>query len=203
MGPASTPPQTQPTTGFRFQKMLDAPQNMHYPMTHQMAGSFGSDTNAVSLRVFSDDQVQDAISSIEHNNVRVRTLDELSAAIFDTHDNFKSTHADSTQQADRNQFWDEFREVIAFQLKREAGQQATNVFTPAASILGSLGTSITMEDATASVQSDFPTDFPTLLIKHLNDIHQRRYTGPKDQRCHLQPMLIPRPRVCQRYGCCR
>ena len=78
--------------------------------------------NAVSLRVFSDDQVQDAISSIEHNNVRVRTLDELSAAIFDTHDNFKSTHADSTQQADRNQFWDEFREVIAVQLKREAEQ---------------------------------------------------------------------------------
>ena len=30
---------------------------------------------------------------------------------------------------------------------------------------------MTMKDAAASVQSDFPTDFPTLLIKHLNDIN--------------------------------
>ena len=121
--------------------------------------------------MFSDAQVQRAVNSITHDGNAVETFDDLSAAVYSTSVAYKPTHADDTDEADRDLFWTEFREVMAFQPLRESTDSTTSlIFRPAQVLLDSLGEDMDLTVAANAVQSDFPTYFPTLLVGYLQKI---------------------------------
>eukprot|EP00040_Diaphanoeca_grandis_P013758 m.69496 g.69496 ORF g.69496 m.69496 type:complete len:445 (+) comp24097_c0_seq2:79-1413(+) len=153
---------------YRFDKMSGAPSRLSYPLDRKIAKAFDSEeTNAVSLRTFTDLQVRHAISSMTFRNKPVKNFDDLNAKVYGTHVNLRPTHADSPNANDRALFWNEFRELIEVQRRRKAGERADSIFTPAKTITEALGSDMLLSDGARAVFDDFPTDFPTKLAHHL------------------------------------
>eukprot|EP00040_Diaphanoeca_grandis_P044212 m.11628 g.11628 ORF g.11628 m.11628 type:complete len:569 (-) comp8907_c0_seq1:113-1819(-) len=158
---------------FRFHKMQGKPAPFSFPLTTAAATSFAPTTDAVSLRMFQNTQVQSAINPIamaHMGGIPSTCFADLDAEIFSVSDEFyKATHADSADEIDRVNFWNEFREVIAVQQLREADMPTTTIFSPAQSIQQFIGAESKIADSAQSVQTDFPSDFPTRLLHYLNN----------------------------------
>mmetsp|Transcript_19848 Transcript_19848/g.29226 ORF Transcript_19848/g.29226 Transcript_19848/m.29226 type:complete len:486 (-) Transcript_19848:159-1616(-) len=139
---------------FRFHKMDGAPDNLEYPLSHAAIGTFASDTNAVSMRLFSDFQVQEACSPYASSFTALKEKVYTRAVM-------RPTHPDDRTSVERDIFWMEFEEIVALQYLRNRGVLSRKIFP----VHPLFSDTETIDDSAQRVRADFPTDFPTALFK--------------------------------------
>jgi len=176
-------------------KDLDKPLNFCYPFTTDQNPMVP--ISAESLRTFDDYQVYQRDGGV--------CYEDITTNIFEAFPNMKNTHADDPDVGDRDQYWKEVRELIAFYYLRINGVKSKEIFDQVALVSPTPVNFVfdpedTIDKSAGHVFGDFPTTHVTDFVTGKNShpetaalIGNKGYKlfnlGPRD----LDPFIFRNP----------
>jgi len=184
---------------FKAIKYVDSGEvfDICYPFTRDQDPM--SPTTAESLRTFDDAQVA--------RNAKGYSYSDITKKVFEAHPRMKLTHADDPSEEDRESYWQEVRELIAFYYLRINNIKSKEVYDQVAVVSPTpvnfvFDPNDTIDKSASHVFGDFPTTHVTdFILGNNGDAETAKLIGSSGYRLFNFPMGGMDPFIFQNPEC--